>query len=912
MLDVRKFFLLFLSALAVHGVFAQAPQQMGPVSTPQINSTYYVGTSTGFYPTIQSAVTAACAVGNVRVSIPAGATPADTPTAVTGGCSTVSIEDQHTNPSGCYALVGSYYAACPNQLLPGVTSDGANGIQVTGKVSTPTVNSQQVNGTDYPGVNGGSYGTIQSAVTAAQENSGSVQVPAAVGPGEMQYPAAELTQSGVATSQYSNYLATKVRDQRALNGDVSLAQLINLPSLTSGSEGGDTTRASRCVEAGACTVVVIGNSIHENDNGIYPGDGYVAQLFQDLQNKFPKVTFTFVNLAISGSTVENFIDTTFVCNSAGGHGFFRQAPGGWYRGDINAGPLYSYFIAGPPFYQWSAGCTIGNSWLQSVTAYNPDIVVMGFVENEWGQGTSKFAADMGTAVADIAAATTYANNPPTIILTTDELPNQGGASLYPPDPMQMEGYNEVIRNLAVQDNYLLADADRYHEVFVDGVDTGRRHYNADFFFGQYPTGWQVATGYSGTLPAFSAGTGAPIGTSAASLTFTTGNAAMVTRLRNALDVQITANFGGLADTSVPAIWYRMDAGNGNGYAVQLGRVTTYGTSLYNVYLYSITAGSSTVVSSGQCSFPSANGIALTINVVGAKHDVWCNTVGSNNYTHVISAWDYNKLFSGSVSMGVQSTIGGASPLTLATGNISNEYVYSGNPTEYFTSNASIQTILGTVAPNVYDFYTNPFSYGGDGYHHPSPVGMDTIYLSAFAPVLQRLAQGGMTVNSAHSVSHVGYTGPFGGLQDSLAGQVDFKAGPNGFRIINNAGTAVFATGDDTTTNPMVFTKPITAPLVNPTVSSSNIAICYNGSTGAAVVQCKNVAWSVLLSAGTATVNLTGNAAFTTTNYSCTFTEEAATGVTNVITWQRFSATQFVIRSSNTADASGVDYNCTGY
>lgn len=139
----KKIALLIWAATAPVFLFAQ--QQMGAVATPQINSTFYVGTITGWYPTVQSAVTAACGVGKARVSIPAGATPSDTIASATGGCTTVGITDDRTTPSGCYAWSGSAYVACPggiaslNGLSGAVTVAAGANTTVTNSGNTITI-----------------------------------------------------------------------------------------------------------------------------------------------------------------------------------------------------------------------------------------------------------------------------------------------------------------------------------------------------------------------------------------------------------------------------------------------------------------------------------------------------------------------------------------------------------------------------------------------------------------------------------------------------------------------------------------------------------------------------------------------------------------------------------------------------
>ena len=95
--------LLMGMILAIHAL-----AQGGPVITPQLNSNFYVGSVSGFYPSIQSAVTAACAQTGGTVVIPASAVPTDTIAAVTGGCTTVSLTDERGGATpGRYSWGGS-------------------------------------------------------------------------------------------------------------------------------------------------------------------------------------------------------------------------------------------------------------------------------------------------------------------------------------------------------------------------------------------------------------------------------------------------------------------------------------------------------------------------------------------------------------------------------------------------------------------------------------------------------------------------------------------------------------------------------------------------------------------------------------------------------------------------------------
>jgi len=138
---------------------------IGPVNTPQINSTLYVGSLNGsqFYSTIQSAVTAACATGSNRVvDIPPAYTGADPISGVVGGCTTTTIKDEHNGlPNVCYTWQTSIYSSsgvqCNSVGSGGVTSLNSltGGLSLTSTDSsvaiTPsgsTINLQTISGTN--------------------------------------------------------------------------------------------------------------------------------------------------------------------------------------------------------------------------------------------------------------------------------------------------------------------------------------------------------------------------------------------------------------------------------------------------------------------------------------------------------------------------------------------------------------------------------------------------------------------------------------------------------------------------------------------------------------------------------------------------------------------------------------------
>ncbi len=87
MKQIKMLFLVVTASLLT----VSAQQTIAPFKTNQMNSTYYPGQSG--YPTIQSAVTKACAAGTGTVQLQPGITVTDTIGAVTNGCANVAIID---------------------------------------------------------------------------------------------------------------------------------------------------------------------------------------------------------------------------------------------------------------------------------------------------------------------------------------------------------------------------------------------------------------------------------------------------------------------------------------------------------------------------------------------------------------------------------------------------------------------------------------------------------------------------------------------------------------------------------------------------------------------------------------------------------------------------------------------------
>jgi hypothetical protein len=132
--------------LSIGATFAH-PQSTGPITTPQLNTLIFPGQVSGFYPTIQPAVTKGCTLAGASIVIspgsPATGTSGWTISAVTGGCTKASILDQRVTPGQWYTWNGSAYTAVASpsgNVASGTTGQiaqyPANGTTVQGATAS--------------------------------------------------------------------------------------------------------------------------------------------------------------------------------------------------------------------------------------------------------------------------------------------------------------------------------------------------------------------------------------------------------------------------------------------------------------------------------------------------------------------------------------------------------------------------------------------------------------------------------------------------------------------------------------------------------------------------------------------------------------------------------------------------------
>jgi hypothetical protein len=636
--------------------------------------------------------------------------------------------------AGLISIVALLGAGVASAQTPQYVSKTTTATQtMSGPLAAPVINAAQIAGQ-------GSNTTIQNAVTHAG-TSGSVRVPTSFPSGEMASPANILSESLAATSSYApDALFAPVEDDRMLNAGAAAMQGLSLDSLDAESEGGSTAKLAQCIASGGpCPIALVGHSVAENINDIGPDDSGLQTLAEYLNRKFPGV-FTFYNFSITGASVENFVDPTYLCEPSGANTFYRALTGSWYSGGANV-------VVGPPFLQWPAGCSTGVDWEGQVSAVNPVAVIFGLSLNSYGVSNAQFAADLQTAI-------TWAQDlgtTPTVILETDLLPNFTSSPEAGDDPNGFESLMQVTRALAEQDNLLLVDADRRFQMMRNGFDVTRMHsqveqgfnsWSTNGAFPSYPTGWQAAPSFSGTMPPLTNS-----GALNAALTVTNGmNALVVQRNRYAWDVTETAVLAVGATGGTGIMGFRDDPTTGNGYYLE---ATANTSTSFTVTLYwapnGLGGGGSGAITTTTCT-GGATAIQLTIRTDGGWADMYCGAPGSSTTpTHFYHFYDYHKIYPGVCTFGFTST----------GGSVYSEFIEYRNPEGWNTPLNTTIALMGGLT----SYYTDPNSYGGNNNRHPGGVGMDAIYLAAWGPALNAIERDGKIAISA---------GALGSAQSSLA------------------------------------------------------------------------------------------------------------------------------------------------
>jgi hypothetical protein len=775
---------------------AQQPQtQIAPTSA--INAKYVNGVAPGYAPTAGSGLTlnlgggtANCAgtieqyaastltmtasmtnyvyLNTAALCVPAVKTTifttADIPIAavVTSGSAITAITDDRTLfNSGTGGTLTSVTGTAPV-----VATTSGSSVNVSLQQSTQTVSV-------------GSNTNIQTTIT----NSGStdnVEVP-------FSYPYNPISPD---TSQnVQNPESVPIDDQRSTFKDNTNLQLATLMDRMDGVvTSANLGQFRKCIAAGVCKIAIASDSIGAPAAAALE-QGYPLSILKVLQKKFPEVAFTLQNFDVPGcgmGQLAAYADTTgFVggtseqgiqCSNAG-----TPPPVGYY-----------YFPTGNAVSpNWPSGSTVGQSWLNAIKSFAPDVFIIAVGINDVGASSYGFIVQLSDVVSYTGTWTT----PPSVVISTENTDTQftraGG------DWATWSANNSAIyaaeRSYAYSNGIALMDVDRIYEFMRDGTDVARNSFQQEN--GTYP--W-IGSGTPGVYNCPSSTvvcwqfydsnstSNSPVNSDlvgGSSITVTNGSTQPAVRMRLAQDFTWSGTFSALTLTgssstsSVPVVWYRIATaaqGQSNpwgGYAYELQMVSTAANQItFELYYagYALTSGVCTI---------SGTSFNAYVRAQGAEHQAFCN--GALVYDY----FDYWNLTAGYSAVGIKQY----------GGTISNIQTQYGLPEQLTQKPAYELSMLGVYTPSSEtggtDWTYNPYSIGGDGIHHNAAISYDTIWTAAFMPVLKSLTENTLGAQVATSFSVYG-TNNNGGIHGGY-GFVDLWADASGIRFLSPNGTTMW-------------------------------------------------------------------------------------------------------------------------
>lgn len=632
------------------------------------------------------------------------------------------------------------------------------------------------------------------------------------------------------TDSYNNPNDIKITDQRAYFGEPTFMRTMSLLSLMTAANHGDDTQAQKCAAAGACNVVFWGDSITEANFGVANEDGWPWQTTQLLKQAVPQVTFTSLDLGIGGTGIGNAIDTNYKCGTS----FNRTGNGNGYI-------------------SWPSACASGSSWNAIVQASTPDILFIAFGQNDAGGGGGAFATSLNFLITQVQGWT----KPPTIVLVST-FPN----TLYQPTYSNQQGLlviGQVIREIANRYGLLLVDSGRLFTLLRDGYDPYRNPMNFETSFMGYPTGWSTLCGgslatscnagsVSGTTVSVPSGPGQSVAGNSMAIPAGGG---VYARQRNANDTTISATFTGLNSSSKPTFLTRLSTNDITGFG-SYQTLATWGGSNWTIS-FSL-AGTS--LTSGTCA-GSVSTLTLVQRQIGSRTAVYCN--GSNTPAFTVAGGglpgypDYTNPGGlgannpGYYAIGVQAT----------TATVT-EYTYVGGIPAWTTFPVSQHQMLGVYSASDLsngDYFTNPFSIGGNGINHPTIFGHDGYYTAAALPVILQLQQD-MRQRSVYGLSTGGSLN--NGVTLGGPGYIVLTDGEHGGAIHNNADNVNLEHWDDNAANPHIFNRPIQVGASAKIITTSDTIPLVTGSITANKATCIKTTSPIVIGVCSTVVDASGN------------------------------------------------------
>ncbi len=466
------------------------------------------------------------------------------------------------------------------------------------------------------------------------------------------------------------------------------------------------------INAGSAKVCYIGHSIVEGENQNWPSSGVYNIMQRQIQNAFPSVDFSFINLGLGGRLATQYGSAANILDNTGyvGKANDNTPSTGFYRAPKGSSFFQQSWLSktGSP----TNGSTLNKSWRNHVLAESPDLVFVHFDLND--TDVKSFATAMQFIVDDFNTHSDWSAKRPSIILVSSHT----GVN----NPALIKQFAKVLRGLALKNNVAIVDGARVYELLTTGIDQVFGYANGEAFF-RYDGAYNTATSFTLNTAYWANIVGVGYSPNGLTLRDQSSGTLVALRKRACADVTVTGIYSSYNASSVASIFYRADPNTLTNTAERY-EVRIAGTTLS--LIYQAAGGSQTTIATA--SVPGISGSSshhIRVECIGSKHRVLVNGVEK------ISTHDFNCFTTGYAGIGISGNAGAWNKGTNLTNGFYFEFlepVVIGNPIETDAS------LLGAIN----DFATNPDSSGGNAINHLANDGYYKVYTPAMAVVIKQI------------------------------------------------------------------------------------------------------------------------------------------------------------------------------
>lgn len=301
----------------------------------------------------------------------------------------------------------------------------------------------------------GSYLPVAQVTTDANKNVLSItDMRGTIGGVRFKY---DVSYNGNSLSQLSGIIADITQLQGADKTKTATMYNQALSEINVAPNGSLDHAKNAIANTGTLKLAFMGDSITEGLDQTDIADAYASRVDRQLKSALPGVAVTSFNFGIGGTGIGTATDANF----KQGSGFDRP---------------------------WGVA---GQSWIATVKAFKPDLLVIAFGMNDAGLGPE---LNYNCYVALLNEIKTW-NPVPSMVITTTMLPTKNPARTAQTQMATLMSVRST-RAFAKDNGLYLADANRTFQILRDGLDCMKTASNAEFNWSGYDTpAWSGSKNY---------------------------------------------------------------------------------------------------------------------------------------------------------------------------------------------------------------------------------------------------------------------------------------------------------------------------------------------------------------------------------------------------------------------------------